>query len=43
MKDQSDKLAQGLQEGLVEQFLASLKAQLGVKIDQRVLQAAEGG
>ena len=43
VKDQSDKLAQGLQEGLVEQFLASLKAQLGVKIDQRVLQAAEGG
>ena len=38
-----DKLGEGLQQGLAQQYILALRKQLGVTINQRTLQMAEGG
>jgi peptidyl-prolyl cis-trans isomerase D len=42
VKATTDKLVEGLQSGILEQYLDQLKHQLGVKINQNALQLAEG-
>ena len=42
-KTAAEKLSEGLESGVVEQFITALKQQLGVTIHQQVLQTAEGG
>lgn len=41
-KTAADRLNEALQNDFVEEYIAALKRSIGVKIDQRVLQAAEG-
>jgi len=43
VKSASEKLQEGLQNSLIDQYVSALQHQLGVSINQRVLQAAEGG
>ena len=42
-KSASEQLNQGLETGVIEQYLAALKRKLGVKVNTQVLQGAEAG
>jgi peptidyl-prolyl cis-trans isomerase D len=42
-KTEAQRLEGGLRSGLVDQYISALEKQLGVKIDERALQGAEGG
>jgi peptidyl-prolyl cis-trans isomerase D len=42
-KSGDEKLQEGFRNSLLDQYISALQSQLGVKINQRVLQAAEGG
>ena len=42
VKSTSDKLVEGMQSGIIEQYLDQLKREIGVKINQNALQMAEG-
>ena len=43
VKTEAERLQAGLREGMIDQYVEALQQQLGVKINQQVLQAAEGG
>jgi peptidyl-prolyl cis-trans isomerase D len=43
VKTEAEQLEAGLREGVIDQYVESLEHQLGVTINQQVLQAAEGG
>ncbi len=43
VKMQAEQLGASLQSSLIDQYITALKRKLGVRIDERVLQAAEGG
>ena len=42
-KTEAERLQGGLREGMIDQYVEALQQQLGVTINQQVLQAAEGG
>jgi peptidyl-prolyl cis-trans isomerase D len=43
VKSANEKLQDGLRNSLLDQYISALQQQLGVNINERVLQAAEGG